>query len=328
MRILIAASIVGNGSYEEELLAKALEQEYTNMGHQVDRFLLPFSKDLLSLPEQILAYQFLNITNCDLLITIGYPACMLKFENKISYLFERVPMLYEYWDSEYGILSNTQYANIKYTIKEIENATFTGIRKVVCNSQILREDIEREYNISTSTLYTPILEKIEAKKEYNRKFILCETTLVSYQRPELIIEAAKKMKKYEFRVFIPSADKVYYETMRKWIKQYQLEEQIYLIEGMATRADYNYALAYLLTDYNTRRIPNGVLKAIESKIPVLSYSDCGGAEEILRSYPKYYQVEKEGWSYLEGNLSSLAANMEKVININTIASFAESLVRL
>ena len=85
MKILIAGSVIGSEGYEEWALVKALENELKKE-HEVDTFLLPFSRNFLTLPDQILAYRLLDVHSCDMLITVGYPACMLEHNNKISYL--------------------------------------------------------------------------------------------------------------------------------------------------------------------------------------------------------------------------------------------------
>ena len=69
MKILIAASIPANGGYEEEALANALYRQLHELGYEADYF-LPYENDILSLPEQLLAYRLLKIGSCDELITI------------------------------------------------------------------------------------------------------------------------------------------------------------------------------------------------------------------------------------------------------------------
>jgi len=102
MKILVAGSVQGDGSYEEETLCNRIKKELEELGYTTDVFLLPYGRNMLSLPEQILAYQLLQINSCELLITVGYPACMLRHHNKVCYLLQTEPMLYEYWDNAYA----------------------------------------------------------------------------------------------------------------------------------------------------------------------------------------------------------------------------------
>ena len=83
MKILLAGSIQGDGSYEEADLCVLLKHELRDAGHMVDCFFLPYERNILSLPEQLLAYRMLDINSCDLLITVGYPACILRHQNKV-----------------------------------------------------------------------------------------------------------------------------------------------------------------------------------------------------------------------------------------------------
>ena len=153
LKILIVGNVIGNENYEEDLLVKQLEIELKNIGHITDSFLLPFSRNFLTALDQIFSYRLLEINDCDLLITVGYPACLLKHPNKIVYLFETLPHYWEYWDSEYGILGNVQYSNIKVALIGIDQKILATAKKIYCNSQLLKDDLMRNIGIA-SEVYT------------------------------------------------------------------------------------------------------------------------------------------------------------------------------
>lgn len=290
MKVLIAGSIIGNEGYEEELLVKAVENELKSMEHMVDTFLLPFSRNFLTAPDQILAYRLIDVHECELLITVGYPACLLGHSNKVSYLFETLPHYWEYWDTEYGILCNNQYANIRNTLNEIDKKILSSTKKIYCNSDLLVIDLKNRLNIIAEELYCPSLN--ENKVIEQGKFsIITETTLLPYERPELIIELAKNLKNFNVGVFVLNSSIEYIELFENQIKQNKLNEKITIINQAIPKTVYTYSNAYFLSDINRRKISNGVIQALEHGLPVLYPSD-SGASQILAENGYKYEIEK------------------------------------
>ena len=121
MKILVAGSIQGDGGYEEAALCGLIAAELRAAGHTVDHFMLPYERNMLALPEQLTAYSLLQINDCDQLITVGYPACVLNHPNKVCYLLQMEPMLAEYWDSQYGVLANRQYSDILQAVMHVND---------------------------------------------------------------------------------------------------------------------------------------------------------------------------------------------------------------
>ncbi|ADZ85489.1 hypothetical protein [Cellulosilyticum lentocellum] len=329
MKILIAGSLSNAGGYEEELLVKELEKEYKSMKYDVDSFILPFSRDILSLPEQILAYQLIDTNCCDLLITVGYPACMLSHPNKVIYLFERVPAFNEYYDSEYGVQASYQYEKIKNTISQIEKKVFLEAKKVFCNSKLLLGDLSIYMNVEKEVLYPPALEIEKNSNLTNSNYIMIETDLLPYNRSELLITFAKCNTQYDINIFIPSENLVYYETMVKWIKSEKLGHQIKLIQQRATEEDYKNASAYVLMDYNNRRISNSIIMAMENQIPIIACKDCGASMELLVDYPLLKEIEADNIKSFKLVELNKATNQNKnSMRFNKTRFFAESLVNI
>lgn len=329
MKILIAGSVIGSEGYEEWALVKALENELKKE-HEVDTFLLPFSRNFLTLPDQILAYRLLDVHSCDMLITVGYPACMLEHNNKISYLFDIVPHYWEYWDSEFGILCNNQYLNIRDMIHKIDTEVLSSAKKIVCNSQILSEDLSARIGIKAETLYCPILdyENNNIEKLTGEKYIMSETNLLPFQRPELLIQLMTKLKDIKLKVFIPDTDIVYKETFEKWILEDGLENKIKIIYSKASIEDYKNSLAYIVTDYKMRRISNGIIKGMGNGIPIIYMEDCGGSAELLNSYDNRKCVDINEYNLITDKLIFGLKRNKNAYRPNELGIFAERLILL
>jgi len=328
MRILIAGSVMSNEGYEEERLVRGLEKELKK-NHTTDAFLLPFTRNFLTLPEQILACTLLDASECDMLITVGYPACMIEHNKKVAYLFDAAPHFWEYWDSQYGVLCNNQYLNIRDTVNKIDKKILSKADKVVCGSKLLSDDINKRLDIKTETMYCPAFDFDESDNENDKKYILAESELLPLQRPEVLIEAAKKLNDYKLKLFVPNADIVYKETFEKWVCSEGLQEKIKVLYRPAGTEDYNNASAYITSDFEARRIPNSLIKAVNAEVPVFFAQDCGAETEILKGYGLKIAFSADKCENItDKNIVYMGKNNSGAFKSEDISSFAERLAEL
>lgn len=297
MKILIAGSVQGDGGCEEEALCALLARELTALGHQTDSFLLPYGRNMLTVPEQLLAYRLLEIYDCEMLITVGYPACILQFPNKVCYLLQTEPMLSEYWDSAYGVLANTQYDNIQKTVQNALRMSLGGETRVLCCSEILRNDLQK-LGIAAKTLLYPALtfSEIEDRPEPEDSYWLCETSLLPWQRPEVVLELfsglLEKDRSLSLRIFVPNADPIYRGYLAELIAAQDFSDRVQVLESSASKADYAGAAGVLCPDYESRRISNSAVTALELGKPLLAGSDCGA----LATYAPMVELKQTGSS--------------------------------
>lgn len=282
MRILIAGNVQGDGGYEEAEICRLLAGELKRAGHTTDYFLLPYARNMLSLPEQILAYQLMQINDSDLLITVGYPACMLKHHNKICYLLQLEPMLAEYWDSKYGVLANYQYSKILENIMQSNAQALGAAKKLFVDSQILADDLRARYALTAKVLPYPVLSCQFADKQTKSKpYMLCETNLLPWQRVELLIELVEQEQTAYLQIFVPNADLIYEEYLQKLIEENKLTGQIEVLRRRAGITEITGAELIFIADYNSRRIPNILGLSLANNVPVVAMQDCGASAEIL-----------------------------------------------
>lgn len=282
MRILIVGTIQGDNGYEEEYLIKNIEKYLISQGHTVDNFMLPFTRDMLALPDQIVAYQMVDTSSAEMLITIGFPACTVKHCNKIIYLLETFPMLHEYWESEYGVLPNAQYSRIYETINEIEGKVLKEAKKIVCNSEILRNDLNKRYAIeSTVQFYPNVFEKFDDYYIKDERYYICETSLLPYQRIELLLDTIKLLTVGKWYLYIPKTNPVYLETLEKQIEARQITDKITLCKGIISDNAIRNATACFATDYEVRKIPGVIIRCASLGTPVITCEDSGAITEFV-----------------------------------------------
>ena len=227
MNILIAASINEYSSIEDKELTSALTTELKKLGHKIDWFFLPFKPDPITVLDQILYYQMLDMSAAELLITIGYPAFALQHPNKIIYLFETMPSLHEYWDTEYGILGNYQYSQILINLNEIEFKFLTSAKKVFYNSKLLFDDLAKRYDLTGvlgGVLYLPKFEN-EIKNSANNRFIT-ESCLLQNSRYIELLENIKNIDNLNLDIYVPEAHKMNYDSLKRLIVSFKLGERV------------------------------------------------------------------------------------------------------
>ncbi len=294
MNILIAGSISADYGYEEKQLVTALTEELKKSGHRVDNFLLPYERDMLSVIEQTLAYQLVDVKNADLLITVGYPACLIEHPKKSVYLFEMIPSYNEYWDTEYGVLASPQYSKIKLAISQIESNMLSDAHKVVCNSKLLADDLKKKHNLNCSVQYFPLIEDDASIINFSvdaRPYIVMETNLYPNNRIEHAIELIDTTREHRLVIFVPRSKEVYLEALKQLIAQKQLENYVDVVRASISTKSLANAVAYLSTDISNRRIPGVVQRVMNQNIPIICMEDSGAICEYFDSYNNLYVLD-------------------------------------
>lgn len=331
MNILIVGTIQGDNGYEEEMLVKNISDYLQKKGHNVDYFLLPFTRDILALPEQILAYQMIDVSSADMLITVGFPACTITHNNKIIYILETIPLLHEYWDSEYGIIPNSQYSKIYNAVNELESKIFKEAKKVICGSQILCDDLKNRYSIKSNVLYYPNLFSFEY--DYNKfkqeNYCICETSLLPYQRIELLLDTFKNKNVCNLYLYIYKANEVYMNALEKQIEERQIKHKIHIIKQQVPDIVIENALACLSLDFNVRKIPGAVVRCLSLGTTVITCEDSGAITEYI-NINKCGIIEKANSKLISKRIESLEVrgkHKESVIS-NNYETFMEELTIL
>ncbi|MDR2409050.1 MAG: hypothetical protein LBE13_13180 [Bacteroidales bacterium] len=289
MNILIVGSVPSVSYNDEELLVKSIAENLLNRGHTVDTFLLPFKSGILNAPDQFFAYQLVNVNDAELLITVGYPAHIIPHNNKIIYLFDTLPDLFDYFDSTLTPLGTDQKSAIKERLMKIEGYALKNAKAVFCSSNFLCNDFRIRYNIETHVLYPPCLpiKNVQYSNQLNEfsqtDYFVTESVLTPETRMMDILEEFKVLEKPLF-VFVPSADETFYGAASRLIKKIGLTDKVILLNGNLPNDIIRDSLAYLHFDNNTRKMKGSLIRCLSIGIPVIYTKDCGGAYDLLKDY--------------------------------------------
>lgn len=285
MNILIAGSVNDYSGSEEERLVDAITASLKEKGHKADNFLLPYKPDALSLMDQITAYSLIDASGSDLLITIGYPACFIRHANKICYLLEAAPMLYEYWDSEFGILGNYQYSQIKIAVNELERKTFSSAKKVFCSSDILKNDIQDRTGIALELLQLPLLGwRNSQSAEAEKGAFIVQSNLLQNSRMFDFIEMADELNGKRIEIYVPDADPIYLKALTTQMERKGLDSEVRVIDGEPSDDTLKNAAAYVHFSFNSRRTENIIGRCMALGVNIIMAQDCGSAAEYCSGY--------------------------------------------
>jgi len=333
MKILICGSVPSFSYHDEELLVKEIEKELLDAGNIVDTFLLPFKHDILSLLDQIMLYQMLNVSEADLLITVGYPACTIPHKNKVIYLMETIPDLFERFNLDNYVFKNKQYLDIKDKLICIEKRTFYEAQKVFCGSTLFLNDLQQRYVLNGEVLVPP-----ELKAKVNELELPGQTDISNCFITECILSPETGMLDMitnlrnlndKLFVFVPSADFVYYGAVSRVIEKKGASDKIKLIKSACPEKLISSANVYLHFDNNVRFIKGAVIRSIAAGIPIVYTDDCGAARELLQNYNNAFLCERKNM-VSEANKITTSYSKKKVTdNDNIIVNskhFVERLV--
>lgn len=282
---MIAASGSCFTGREEMYWAEAIAQKLKEKNIEVDMFMLPIVQNPLLLPEQMVAYRLLDtVGSCDLLLTIGYPAFVLKHHKKRVLLFSLASNLHEWFDTEYGILSTPQYQRIRNAVINAERRCLSEAERIVCASNMLSSKLKTEYSINSTPMilddhsinFNP---QLPSKKE---PIIVCESTLEPVDRIDLLLNAVYYAdKSWKLNLYIPSASPVYFSALYKRIERLGLRERVTVIEEPLDQNTLQKSSAYVALQFSTTKIPESVIRAIKSYTPLITASDCGAILEVV-----------------------------------------------
>ena len=302
MRILLAASLRAFGSEQESNLQTVLKQELLKQGHTVDSFALPYVEEALSMPEQAFAIRGMDVSDCDLLITIGFPALMLQHANKYSFLFDAVPRLMEYLGTEYGMLSSPQYQNIAQICETLLRTEMEKAKKVFCASELLKRDVIRKFGISCENLPLMNCWVDEGKAEKpieSSKYIIAETVYDVYERNEWMVDALPSVKEQcRLVLYTQNNDEQFKKALYERADRLQVRDRLEIRDGKPSVKMIGQAAGVLSIPYQARRIPQIVMKALRNGVPVITTNDSGALLEVLKANengmvaePDYYCEE-------------------------------------
>gem|GEM_PF-2256022 len=304
---MLAGSVSPFSAREEWHWAQAVLRQLSDKGHQVDLFTLPVVQDPLLLPEQFMALRLLSVDpGCDLLITVGHPAFVLNHPRKRVLLFSLASPLREWFDSEYGVLATPQYHSIRRSIEAAEKKCLAEAERIVCGSARLTNILGDEYKIKSSA---HILDDVYEDRNENdlpaqELWVVTESTLEPCDRVDLLLDSVVLSHgKWKLALFVPSSSAVYHNALLQRLEKLGIQERVFVLNAPLSTKALEKSILCIVLRYKSSRIPECTVRAVKSKTPTLTLSDCGALLEIVRD-------NVNGW-VLKPNARSIAQILDQ-----------------
>jgi hypothetical protein len=333
MKIITGGSIPAYSYNDEEILCETLQNYYSkdadnSKENLCDMFILPFNNNIITAPQQVLAYNTLNVADSDVFIAAGFPMCTVPHHNKRIYLQETFPDLYEQFDCNNTAAEKEQREIIKKNLIYAERQAYTAPNvKIFAGSEILQNDLQERFNVTAEILPAPFLppkrilfsdsdRKILDKLQKN-EFFVTESTLNPETRINELADKLEKLNK-PLALFVPNANEKYVNEIKDKINK------IILIKGHITEEIFEKTTGYLHFDRNVRKIKGAVIRAVKCNVPVIYTDGCGGAAELLSKYKNAVLTDTDMIAECANKLK-IKNTYRKYDNTKDIKEFAERL---
>jgi glycosyltransferase involved in cell wall biosynthesis len=311
MRVLIAGSCSPFSGREEIHWTTTITKALKKKSYEVDTFMLPFVNNPLLIPEQMMSLRLLDVKNsCDILLTIGYPAFVLNHPHKRVLLFSLSSSLHEHFGTEYGVLSTPQYHRIRDAVYAAERKCLMEAERILCASEALATQIQTQYDLPAKALiFDSNLNHPHPEGFFEEGiWVVCESTLEPSDRVDLILKVVTHAnERWQLMIFVPSASEVYKEALHKRIERLGLRDRVLVKDSsLSLQEGSKRAKAFVALPFATTRIPESLLQAIKSHIPVVTTADCGAVLEVT-------QNERNGL-VVEPSMSEIARALDLLVS--------------
>ena len=285
MRVMVAASVSPFSCREEMHWAEAIARGLSDKRIEVDLFMLPVVHNPLLIPEQMTALRLLDVQDrCDLLLTVGFPAFVLKHANKRVLLFSLAPGLHEHFDTEFGVLATPQYQRTRRAVQDAERNCLQDAERIVCASKTLAAQLARDLNITSSSLILGDCHEIQETVQPldNGPWVVCESMLEPAERMDLLLNAVGRSSlNWRLLICVPSASDVYRQAVENRIKRLGLEGRVVLYKGPLTTSVLTELSGYIALHFASTRVPESAARAVKTQVPIVTASDCGALLEVV-----------------------------------------------
>lgn len=286
MRIMIVASASPFTGREEIHWAEALRNELIDQNHEVDLFMLPIVHNPLLIPEQMTALRLIDIKDSsDLLITVGFPAFLVKHPHKRVLLFSLAPSLHEHFDTEYGILATPQYQRIRDAVHKAEKNCLSEAERIICASITMSEQLLADHQLRSDIVILGDCSKPQSGEYISKDhqpWIVCETTLEPFERIDLLLRSLRYAEqKWSLLITIPSCSAVYQHAINDQLKRFDLKGRVKINNVPLTSNHLNSSYAIIALNYSSTRIPESLFRAGKLRIPIITTADSGALCEIV-----------------------------------------------
>jgi glycosyltransferase involved in cell wall biosynthesis len=299
MKIVLASTYVpfikGGGRF----IVDWLEDKLVEHGHEVERFLLPFTDHPDRLLEQIAAFRLMDLSDAgDRLVAFRPPAYVLKHPHKVLWFIHHIRAFYDLWGTEYAPPPTPARDALRRAIVDLDNATLGEARTVFTNSQRVSDRLMAFNGVASTPLYPPILDPEQfVCGDYGEEIVVLNR-VEPHKRQLLMVEAMTEVKSpVRLRICGRSTWPVYADMIRERIAAAGLRDRVTFEDRWISEADkaaaLKDALAIAYAPFDEDGIGYPCEEAAHARKAVIATTDSGAVLEFVSHGRNGLVVEPE-----------------------------------
>lgn len=230
-RLLIVSTVNLYSMDENEILGDLLAFEARQNEFIVDHCTLPVAELPIFSLEQIAAYRLLDFKSYgDLVITVGYPACLIQHPDKRSYITGINSAYHQRYNTEFGALASPEHERIRRSIFAAEKKYLEECNIRICDTNHLKTMVETDLGITIQKINPVLMHTISdtGTTLFDHKVVV-PTNLEPHERIDLLLQTLAKLSEgIEIEFFIPTANKVYSDAFDQSLISLGLKNRVTL----------------------------------------------------------------------------------------------------
>lgn len=306
MKIAIVTNCVPFIYGGAEFLADSLKDKLIEYGHKAQVIQVPFAWEPSSrVLEHILACRLLKIGNTDRVIALKFPAYYIEHDNKVLWLLHQFRQAYDLWDTPYqGIPSTPEGFKIREAIINSDNKYLSEVKKIYTNSKVVSNRLKKFNNIESEVLFPPLMESEKFYCSDYGDYIFYPSRISHSKRQYLAIESMKYTKSDVKLIIAGSPDsKSDLEYIVSLVEKNKLENKVKIIGNFISQEEkaefFANSLGNIYIPFDEDSYGYVTLEAYHSKKPVISCTDSGGTDVVVKDGITGFMVEPEAKAIAE-----------------------------
>lgn len=288
MQVLVASTVMpfieGGGTFIVDWLEAALRER----GHDVDVLKLPFRLTTPGMPARMVGMRLFDVAECgDRLITIRYPAHLLRHHSKVAWFIHHHRPVYDLWGTQHqDVRGDPEGETYRAMFRSADDISLRETRHLYTNSAIVRDRLRRFNGLDAEVLYPPVWRPERFRTDEYGDFVFYPSRITGHKRQWLAVEAMAHVTTPVKLVLAGQYDDdAYGRVVTNLIAELGVESRVRLLDDWITEDEKIDLLAtclgvaYIPLDEDSYGFPS--LEAHYSRKAVVTTIDGGGTLELV-----------------------------------------------
>lgn len=306
-----------------EILVDDLKMNLIKSGHHADLIRIPFPLSFeVPLLKTIEAVRLLDFSQYDQVIAFKFPAYYIQHNNKVLWLFHQFRQVYDLWETEYGLQSDSIGLTLRDIIMKADQEAIGSARKVFTNALEVRNRLKHFNGLSAEVLWPPLKNTESYKQGEAEPFFFYPSRITSLKRQLLVVQAMKHVPEDVKLVIAGIAeDRDYLDAIMREIKQNGLESKVIVKNEFISDESkidlLSRCMGVIYTPFNEDSCGFVTMEGFYSAKPVITLEDSGGTHDLVNDDVNG-KITLPSAREIAAAISLLANDREKAYNMGQL----------